>query len=175
MPSNTGTVYIGSSKKASNKVSGRNFFPPQKGPSTLDELERRAKMIIFEAESSRPLFSKYKNKITICLNRVTITHGNMFDTEEYPMAIENITGARVFRHLMSASLDIDTFGVMKPAPLKHMRVNQARLARRYILALIECKKSNVDLSGIGLEEIRERLKNLGMVRYTSYEKKYHEL
>jgi len=141
----------------------------------LDELERRANMILFEARSQKPMLSRYRDEITICLNRVTITRGGKRAGEEHPMPIENITSARVYRRFRLATLDIDTFGVQKPDPVVAMKVDEARLARRYILALIECKKANIDLTGLDIERVRKKLKNIGMVRYSSYDEKYHEL
>ena len=90
------------------------------------------------------------------------------------MPIENITNARIYTHFLSASLIIETFGIPKPEPIRNMKIDDARLVRRYILALIECKKANLDISDFGLDEIREKLKEIGMVRYTSG-KGYHNL
>lgn len=174
MPSLSGTVYIGSSaSKKEDKVEGGLLSKNEN--IKLNELEKRAQMVIFEAQSLRPLFSKYKDKITICLNRVTITKGSLFSGEEYPMSIENITGARVYRRMMFGTLEIDTFGVVKPDPITNMRINDARLARRYILALIECKKANIDLNSLDLSELRTKLKNIGMVRFTTAINEYHKL
>ena len=175
MPSISGTVYVGARSSRSLKKSKGDILQKKEEIEKLNELERRASMVLFEAQSQRPLLSKYRDKVTICLNRITITRGGKYSGEEYPMPIESITSARVFRRFWYATLEIDTFGVVKPEPIHDMRVEDARLARRYILALIECKKASIDLSGLELEEIRDKLKNIGMVRYTSYEKKYHEL
>lgn len=169
----SGTVYLQNASRGLKNTSDISSYQNQS--LKLDELEKRAEMILFEARSLRPLFSKNKDRITICPNRVTITRGNWFSLEEYPMSIENITSARIYRYFMYAVLDIDTFGIAKPEPLKHMRLDDARLARRYILALIECKKAEIDLSGLGISELRDRLKDLGTVRYTSEEKDYHRI
>ncbi len=37
------------------------------------------------------------------------------------------------------------------------------------------KKVGVDFSGLDIKKIREKLKSIGMVRYTAYEKGFHEL
>lgn len=91
------------------------------------------------------------------------------------MPIENITNASVFTHFGRASIIIETFGIPKPEPLANMRISEARLARRYILALIECKKSNIDISGLNFNELKDRLSEIGMVRYTTKDKDYHKL
>lgn len=175
MPSKSGTVFI--TNKSSKDFSEEDGSVSRKneGMDKLDELERRASMILFQTRSLRPLFSKYRDEITICLNRVTVSRGGKYSSEEYPMPIENITSARVYRRFRLATLDIDTFGIVKPDPITAMKVDDARLARRYILALIECKKANIDLSGLDIEKIKEKLKNIGMVRFSTQEDKYHEL
>lgn len=174
MPSNSGTVYVNDSSSDSFMRKRSGFF--QKNElEKLDELEKKANIVLFEVQSQRPLFSKYRDKITICLNRVTITRGSRYSGDEYPMPIENITSARVFRRFRFATLEIDTFGIVKPDPIHSMKVDEARIARRYILALIECKKAGINMYDLNVEKIREKLMKIGMVRYTPYEKKYHEL
>jgi hypothetical protein len=81
----------------------------------------------------------------------------------------------VFVQFNKATLSIDTFGISKPDPIKNLRVDEARLARRYILALVECKKSKIDISGMELDELKAKLKNIGIVQYTTEEKGYHNL
>lgn len=175
MPSSSGTVFVNKKSLEDFKKSERDLLRKKGEIEKLDELERRASMILFEAQSQRPLFSKYRDEITVCLNRVTITRGGKYSGDEYPIPIENLTSARVFTRFWFATLEIETFGMDKPDPIYNMKVDDARLARRYILALIECRKANIDLSGMKVEEIREKLKSIGMVRYTTYKKKYHEL
>ena len=169
----SGTVYIEDKTGTSKEVSGSSFT--QKELDKLDELEKRSKTIIFETQSQRPLFTKNRDRLTICLNRVTITRGGRYTGEEFPMQIENITTARVYKHFMFSSLDIDTFGVIKPGQIDNLRTNEARLARRYILALIECKKSDIDLSFVDLFELREKLKSIGMVHHGLEEESYEDL
>lgn len=175
MPASTGTVYIG--QKASIKTKkAKGGLLQKKELSKLEELEQRAELIIFEVVSRSPLFSfKKGDVVTICPNRVTVTKNAAFASEEYPMAIENITGASVYKHWGNASLSIETFGVPKPDPIKNLNANDARLARRYILALIECKKANIDLSGLELEDLQEKLKKIGMVRFSTDSDTYHRI
>ena len=168
-----GTIYL--DKKTSGSLDEAKGTLVSESFSKLDELERRANLIVYEASSVWPLFSRNHDKITICINRVAITKRSRFSSEEYPMAIENITTARVFQHFTSASLELDTFGVAKPDALTGLRVNDARLARRYILALIECRKANIDLFGLDIDDLRERLKKIGMVRFSAGESQYHKL
>ena len=175
MPSNSGTVYVDNKSSENFKRGGSGSLRKNEEMAKLDELEERASMILFEAKSQRPLFSPYRDEITICLNRVTITRGGKYSGDEYPIPIVNLMSARVFRGFWYATLEIETFEIEKPDPIRYLKVDDARLARRFILALIECNKANIDLSGLKVEEIREKLKNIGMVRYTTPEKKYHEL
>jgi len=154
-----GTVYINVEDELQN-------YAPEKPPqeSKLNHLVEKSQKVVFEAHSVFP-FTLFPNRISVCLNRVTITYQNLFAKEEFPLLIENITGARIFRSFLFSSLLIDTFGLKStPDPLKYLKHKDARFARRYILALIECKKSDVDLSVFSLEEIREKLKTIGMVR-----------
>lgn len=141
----------------------------------LDNLAQRASWIIFECSSKYSFLIQSKDKLTICPNRVTITKRSLFTRDEYPMPIENITSARVYTHFNSASLIIETFGIPKPDPLKNLDVNEARLARRYVQGLVECKKNNIDLSHLSLDELRENLKSIGIVQYSTEEKDYHKI
>lgn len=164
-----GTVYIdslkGEEKKSEAEVSENSKF---------DELIKRAGFIIFEISSKHSPFSLIRSKLVIAPNRITIIKRGLFYTDEYPMPIENVTDAMVYTHMFSASLMIETFGIPKPDPLKNLIVNEARLARRYILGLIECKKAGIDLSGMDITDLRQKLKSIGTVRYGSESKKYHE-
>ncbi|QQS39389.1 hypothetical protein IPM62_02135 [Candidatus Woesebacteria bacterium] len=173
MSTKLGTIFVGTKLKSHKKAQGSSFAGEDS--IKLDRLEKVANHIIFEVQTVPIMgFIKGGDKLTICTNRIAITRQTMFSDEERPIAIENITCASVYRHLMYASLNIDTFGVPKPEPITRLKIQDARLARRYILALIECKKAGIDLTKFELEELRERLKNLGAVRFTS-EEKYHEL
>lgn len=139
----------------------------------LDELIKRAGFIIFEISSKTTVLSLLRSKLVIAPNRLTIIKRGLFYTDEYPMPIENITDAFVYTHFASASLTIETFGIPKPDPMKHLKVNDARLARRYILGLIECKKAGIDLSGMDVTDLREKLKSIGTVRYGAESEEYH--
>jgi hypothetical protein len=136
-----------------------SVFPPSK----LQDLAREARSIIFETKTVFP-FDLFPNTLTICPNRITITDHGFLYSDEYPLPIEVITGARLYKTLLFASLTIETFGYRKPPPLKYLRVDHARLARRYILALIECYRQNIDLSHYHPTELRLLLKEIGMVR-----------
>jgi len=171
MPIKLGTVYSSKHKKVKSGTPSVSNSELEK----LNELEKSARKIIFEAESVAPWgFFKGKDKITICTNRIAITRQTWSSNEERPIAIENIVAASVYRHMRYASLSIDTFGIPKPEPITRMRIKDARLARRYMLALVECKKAGIDLTKIDLPELRERLKNLGAVRFTGDEG-YHKI
>ena len=170
MSPKSGTVYI-----KHRKDLPASHSKEESKENKLEEMTKRAGWIIFDISSRPGFITPYRNKITICTNRATITKRSMFSVEEYPMPIENITNARIYTHFLSASLIIETFGIPKPEPLNKLKVNDARLARRYILALIECRKANIDLFSFDLEELRSRLKSLGIVQYTTEKKRYHEL
>lgn len=132
--------------------------------SPLDSLVTRSSQVIFEAEGLFP-FEIFPDKITICPNRITITRRGIMTKYECPMLMESVTGARIFQNMFFATLYIETFGLKEtPEPLKYLRINEARLARRYILALIECKKANIDLSTHSITELRKKLLEIGRVR-----------
>ncbi len=150
MPLHSGGVY----EAASEKVDKDN---------ELDLLVEKSRKIIFETKSVFP-FELFPDKITICPNRVTITRNSLFSKFEYPIQIENITGARIYRTVFFATLYIDTFGIAAPDPIRFLKIDDARIARRYLLALIECKKANIDLSKYEIDELREKLKKIGKVR-----------
>lgn len=153
------------SKKANkNKLhkSSEGFASEKK----LDKLIEYTSNLIFEAQTARAL-DPFPNKIAISPNRVTLTYKTLFSTYEYPLPIENVIGARISSGRVFSNLYIMTFGLTEPEPLKNMLNRDARLARRYILALVECKKNGVDLMDYGIMELRDKLKNLGAVRHDS--------
>jgi hypothetical protein len=173
MPSKSGTVFIGDIE--SEKGDDEEVLVPEKHPDDLGNLARKSGFIIFKAIPVFPVISSMRNKIVITPNRVTIIYNNLLSRDEYPMPLENVTGARVYRDFMFASLHIDTFGIEKPNPIKYLKPNDARLARRYILALIECKKAGVNITEYPEDELIEKLNTLGTVRGGFEKKDYHEI
>ncbi len=129
----------------------------------LSVLADLAQEVLFETKSVYP-YELWPDKITICLNRITITYVKPFSKDERPIPIEYLNTAHVTKGMFFASLNIETFGVEKPDPIHHLRINDAEIARRYILALIECKKGGVNFSEYGIKEIKEKLQSIGMVR-----------
>jgi hypothetical protein len=163
MAKNSGTVYIYENKLVSGNPSAKvdKELTPKKG---LDDLVRKSHCVIFQTHSIFP-FDLYPNGVTICIDKVIFVYRGFGTRDEFPILIESITGARVTKTLFFSSLSIETFGFkITPEPVKYLRHTDARLARRYILALIECKKANVDLNDYAIEEIQEKLKDIGMVR-----------
>jgi len=142
------------------------IFPKENSPSNEDKLDllvEKSRKVVFEVKTFFP-FDLFPDEITICLNRVTITYRGFFGKSEYPIPLENINGARIYRSIFLASLSLETFGYEKPPVVDRLRINEARLARRYILGLVECKKNGVDLSTYPIEKIRDKLKEIGKVR-----------
>jgi len=164
MTKRSGTVYI---HQKFNKKKPKNIPKVLAKISTktgLDNLVELSKQIIFEARSIFP-FDLFPNIITICLDKIIINYKDLFGRDQYALLLENVVGARVTYSLFFASLHIETFGIKdSPTPISYLKSLDARLARRYILALIECKKANIDLTGYSIEDIRDKLKKLGKVR-----------
>jgi hypothetical protein len=173
-PSRSGTVYINQEDSYKDEDEG-GLYVDKNRDREIDNLVKRSKLIIFETNSKLPILIPFKNKITITPNRVTITYNGLLARDEYPMPIENVTGARVYQDFMFATLYIDTFGIAKPDPLKYLRTTDARLARRYILALIEAKKANADLPVDNVKKLREALKEMGTVRFGTDSEEYHRI
>jgi len=167
MASNSGTVYINSPSKDKAKSEGQP--QPRESNNKLEELVHRSGYVIFETSTRPSLFNVFSDKIIITPSRLTITKQGLFNKDEYPMAIENITNARMFSHFSRASITIETFGIPKPEPITNLRIEDARKLRRYILALVECKKAGIDLSNMNLEELRDKLLEIGTVRHSSEE------
>lgn len=119
--------------------------------------------VLFEAKSVYP-YELWPDKITICLNRITITYKKPFSVDERPIPIEYLNTAHVTKGMFFASLSIETFGVEKPNPIHHLKIDEARTARRYILGLIECKKNGVNFGDYEIDEIKQKLQDIGKVR-----------
>lgn len=119
--------------------------------------------VLFEAKSVYP-YELWPDKITICLNRITITYKKPFSVDERPIPIEYLNTAHVTKGLFFASLSIETFGVEKPNPIHHLKIDDARIARRYILGLIECKKNGINFADYEMGEIKQKLQEIGKVR-----------
>lgn len=129
----------------------------------LSVLADLSHQVLFEAKSVYP-YELWPDKITICLNRITITYKKPFSVDERPIPIEYLNTAHVTKGLLFASLSIETFGVEKPNPIYHLRIDDARTARRYILGLIECKKNGVNFGDYKISEIKEKLQDIGKVK-----------
>lgn len=130
----------------------------------LDILVEKSSKVIFQTKSVYP-FDYFPNLITITPDKITVTSKQFLLRTEYPLLLDSVTGSRVGMGWFFATLYIDTFGVKDPPPpINYLRKSDARQARRYILALIECKKSNLDLGSYSLEELREKLLKIGRVR-----------
>ncbi|MEK7168579.1 MAG: hypothetical protein AAB778_01035 [Patescibacteria group bacterium] len=119
--------------------------------------------VLFEAKSVYP-YELWPDKITICLNRITITYKKPFSVDERPIPIEYLNTAHVTKGLFFASLSIETFGVERPNPIHHLKIDDARTARRYILGLIECKKNGINFADYEMGEIKQKLQEIGKVR-----------
>ena len=132
------------------------------GIARLDLLADKAKKVIFETKTKFP-YTLFPTKITICPNRITISYNSGFSSYEVPMMLESITGAEVTRGILFSSLNIETFGIKPPSPINYLNKKDARMARRYILALIECKKNNIELSDYSVITLRKKLKEIGKV------------
>ena len=130
----------------------------------LDRMVEKSGKIIYKT-SSVYTFDLRPSAITICPDKITVTHRQFLLREEYPLLIESVTGSRIGVGWFFATLYIDTFGVKDPPPpINFLKKHDARVARRYILALIECKKSNIDLNKYSVEELRDKLLKIGRVR-----------
>lgn len=152
MPNTANTVY---SVKDTSRL--------QNQEDKLSVLAKLSKEVLFEAKSVYP-FELWPDKITICLNRITITYNTPFFKDERPIPIEFLNTAHVTRGAFFATLSIETFGVEKPNPIRHLKINEARKARRFILALVECKKNGVDFKSYEIEDIKKKLLTIGKVR-----------
>jgi hypothetical protein len=164
MTKKSGTVYIHqefSKKKPENLTKVLSKKTKKTG---LNNLVEQSKQIIFEARSIFP-FDLFPNRITICLDKIIINYRDLFGRDQYALLLENVVGARITHSPFFASLHIETFGIKdSPTPISYLKSLDARLARRYILALLECKKAEIDLAGYDIEYIRDKLKKLGKVR-----------
>jgi hypothetical protein len=161
MTNKRGTIF---SMKAVEKAAGGVFSKTlEEVQDGLDRLVMRSRQVIFQTESVFP-FDFFPNQLIICPNRITVIDRGLFYQEEYPMQLESVNGAKILRNAFFASLEIDTFGVEKPPPLKFLTIRTARLARRYILALVECKKNGVDLNKYPVDELKVKLKQIGEVQ-----------
>lgn len=138
-------------------------YKKHKDVDELDVLIRRTGTVIYDVRNHLPL-DPYPEKLTICPNRINLTVSNLFSKQEFPIPIENITGARLSRTMFFATLTIETFGYEKPPPIKYMKINEARMARRYILALVECKKNGINLNNYELSQLKEKLRRIGKVQ-----------
>lgn len=152
-------------KKSFATVFSSEQKPVDSVPKTdkLSVLADLSHEVLFEAKSVYP-YELWPDKITICLNRITITYKKPFSVDERPIPIEYLNTAHVTKGLFFASLSIETFGVEKPNPIHHLKIDDARIARRYILGLIECKKNGINFADYEMGEIKQKLQEIGKVR-----------
>lgn len=129
----------------------------------LNEVAEESKLEVFGAHSVFP-FDLFPDKITIDINKVTLVHRFILSRQVFPMLIEDINTARDFRGVFFSSLSIEISGYeQNPPPMKFLKHSDAATARRFILALLECKRSGVDLSKLSRKKIISKLEEVGKV------------
>ena len=128
----------------------------------IKTLSAESDFVIFQTKSAIP-FNPFPSTVVVTPTRITITIPNLFTREEYPVPIDFIAGARVFHSLLFSSLMLETFRYDTPPPVRFLKHKDAALARRYILALVDCWRNNVDISQYPQEQLIEKLLAIGKV------------
>lgn len=135
----------------------------QKPPETdIKTLSQESDVVIYQTKGVFP-FALFPRKVIVTPTRVTIIVPNLLTKDEYPVPIDFIAGARVYRSVFFASLMLETFRYDTPPPVNFLTYRGAVNARKYILALVDCWRNNVDITKYSPDELRQKLLSIGKV------------
>ena len=149
----SGTVFI-------NK---KNLSKKRKVEKELDSLVKTVKYQLHEAKGVFP-FDFFPDSVIVDLNKVTIINRFLFSKNAYPVLIEDIKTVNDFHGILFSSLTFEVSGFeTNPAPVKWLWQKDAQKVRRYILAIKEARKRNIDLEALKHSEIKEKLEEIGKV------------
>ena len=152
----TGTVYINNHRNQKKQAG-----PDKKELQKLDKLVTESNRIIYEVESAFP-FQLFPDRLIIDENKITLIRKHLLFKRVYPIPYDNIATVRVNRTILFASLEFEvTRFTDPPSTLTHLNPSKAAKAKRYITGIMQAKKEDIDLTKLGLNDLRTRLEKIG--------------
>jgi hypothetical protein len=153
----SGTVYI-------NKPTKKTRSNTKEDIKKLDKLVSESSYKILEIKSVFP-FQIFPDKLIIELNKVNIIHLGLFFKNEFPILIDDIKTVKVTRGFVFSSILFEVRGYAKnPYPITYIWPNEADKAKNYIMALLDARNENIDLSNINRNILIKRLEEIGKSR-----------
>ncbi len=155
------TVYINKNEKNTQKVK-EQIDEIKKNEEKLDELIQQSKEYIYQAKAVFP-FDLFPDQVIIDANKVTIIRNGFLSSNEFPIPAGKITNIEVFYGLLFASIRIEVLGYSQPPPdVAKFTHTDTRLIKRYVTGLIRVYDEKIDLSGMEVSALREKLQEIGM-------------
>lgn len=155
MPDN-GTVYINPEEpKTSPRVEAQVEI------KKLDKLASEANHVIYELSSVFP-FHLFPDRIIIDENKVTIVRKEILFKREFPILYKDILSVKLNQGIIFAALEFEVRRFTKnPRPIDYLWPNEALLAKKYIMGMVEAKRAKIDFSKLKTGEIRQKLEEIG--------------
>ena len=154
-----GTVYIENSipKEAEQREVGEVIKEVDK----LNKIVTESNHIIYELSSVFP-FQLFPDKVIIDENKITIARKELFFKRVYSIMYDDILTVRVNRGILFAAIEfkVKRFG-KNIRPITYLSPKDAAMAKKYIVALVEAKKAKIDMSKLSVDQIREKLEEIG--------------
>jgi len=146
----------------------KTLFSRDKLKNNKQQLRRVTKAsnrILFRVKAVFP-FDFFPNELIIDENSVNIVYKYFFFSREVSsMPFENINACRSSVGLLFGTIYIELEGYNRnPPPLRYLWRKDAYMARRMITGLITCQKQQIDLRKLDLNEVKEKIMNIGMVK-----------
>ena len=127
----------------------------------LNSLLNKNQSIIFEAKAVFP-FDLFPDKLSVDVTRVTVTHNYILSSNVFPIPIETVNAVEAHFGILFASLRIEIQGFnQNPEIINFLWNSDARRAKRFILALIQCRIKGIDLSNLDSEKLKVTLEKIG--------------
>src|SRR5258706_784937 len=154
-----GTVYLNNETKKDTQQ--REVNAVIKEVDKLGKLIDKTNNVIYELSSKFP-FQLFPDKVIIDENKITIIRKEFLFKRIFPIMYEDLLTVKVNRGILFAAMEFEVRRLFKkPRPIAYISPKAATIAKKYIMGLVEAKKANINMSKLTVEQIRERLEQIG--------------
>lgn len=134
----------------------------------IQEIVAKANTILYSCSTMFP-FTFFPDRIEISLSRVSVIRGLFFLSKHtFPILIEDLVNVKVTTGLIFGTVQFEIFNYeSNPKPIRFLHKADAIRVKQYVTGLIEAKAKGVDLSKMSVNQLREKLTELGSVNTVS--------
>lgn len=127
----------------------------------LDALIKESNTTLCRISSVFP-FQIFPDELIVDANKATIIRRNLLAKRSFPILIDDILTIKVTRGIFFASMIFEVRGFeSNPSPITFLWPEKATEAKMCILGIMNVKKSNIDISKIPIEILKDRLTRIG--------------